>query len=611
MITGSSSVASSITSESTIKTISSSSTSFSGMDYQTKRPHHQETPTHQYNFEQPPQHQHQHQHQHQQQRPSPPQQQQQRQPPPPPPQQQQQQHVLQSLQNHSNTNRNHTPYKKSTTPDSPSIHDLILDDDNASLDIFKMYQHKSYLPHNQRISNIAWRIQNRKILTGNNTAPISGKISKPTSMAKSVSNPDRLMSKQQQKSQLQQLQQPQQQEPMKTTANGLDNALNSTKIVPGSNNPNLDEFDYVAHIRRISQEEYKSTNINGRDISQDNESFLSSYISSLNSKNPSNSSSSTIYNPPSDNTVMSSSFPTTKTSLMHRQSSIITEHNNDDTTTTTTNNNNNNRKFAGTTIANNTTTTTTSAPKKVLQCTNCQTRTTPLWRKSNTGLLLCNACGLFFKLHGVLRPLNNKTARTGTANVDFLKKKVGITATSSNDEKIGYNNINLFNELNVKPEQQQEKQQDRPQQKQKQQQQQQQTQQPSQQFAPNQNLIPLHRQQPQESQAPDEIDRLLNMNLFQSDFTTNTTLNQDLIFHDFAHHANKTEGEQFVDNRYGKIMQQSSLQQQQQKQESQQQQQQGQHLHQYQHHDELNLLDPNGIPPTDNVNNLNWLQFLS
>ncbi|KAI8643704.1 hypothetical protein BD408DRAFT_364378 [Parasitella parasitica] len=43
------------------------------------------------------------------------------------------------------------------------------------------------------------------------------------------------------------------------------------------------------------------------------------------------------------------------------------------------------------------------------QCTNCDTTTTPLWRRNPEGKPLCNACGLFLKLHGVVRPLSLKT----------------------------------------------------------------------------------------------------------------------------------------------------------------------------------------------------------
>lgn len=39
------------------------------------------------------------------------------------------------------------------------------------------------------------------------------------------------------------------------------------------------------------------------------------------------------------------------------------------------------------------------------QCSNCQTTTTTLWRRNVNGEPVCNACGLYFKLHNVNRPL--------------------------------------------------------------------------------------------------------------------------------------------------------------------------------------------------------------
>jgi hypothetical protein len=42
-------------------------------------------------------------------------------------------------------------------------------------------------------------------------------------------------------------------------------------------------------------------------------------------------------------------------------------------------------------------------------CSNCSTQATPLWRRGNDGLPVCNACGLFMKLHGIPRPLSLKT----------------------------------------------------------------------------------------------------------------------------------------------------------------------------------------------------------
>lgn len=50
-----------------------------------------------------------------------------------------------------------------------------------------------------------------------------------------------------------------------------------------------------------------------------------------------------------------------------------------------------------------------SAARRVgLTCSNCGTNMTSLWRRNNAGEPVCNACGLYFRLHGVNRPQNMK-----------------------------------------------------------------------------------------------------------------------------------------------------------------------------------------------------------
>ncbi|KAI8846840.1 hypothetical protein BC829DRAFT_355621, partial [Chytridium lagenaria] len=45
-----------------------------------------------------------------------------------------------------------------------------------------------------------------------------------------------------------------------------------------------------------------------------------------------------------------------------------------------------------------------------LTCSNCSTASTPLWRRDDKGNPICNACGLYFKLHGHHRPVSMKRA---------------------------------------------------------------------------------------------------------------------------------------------------------------------------------------------------------
>ncbi|KAF8530391.1 hypothetical protein BU17DRAFT_35644 [Hysterangium stoloniferum] len=62
-------------------------------------------------------------------------------------------------------------------------------------------------------------------------------------------------------------------------------------------------------------------------------------------------------------------------------------------------------------------------------CTNCHTTNTPLWRRDPEGQPLCNACGLFYKLHGVVRPMSLKT--------DVIKKRNRASGLPNASRKAG------------------------------------------------------------------------------------------------------------------------------------------------------------------------------
>ncbi|KAG0301351.1 putative electron transfer flavoprotein subunit, partial [Dissophora globulifera] len=59
-----------------------------------------------------------------------------------------------------------------------------------------------------------------------------------------------------------------------------------------------------------------------------------------------------------------------------------------------------------------------------LVCANCSTTTTPLWRRDSGGNTICNACGLYYKLHNVHRPVTMKRA------VIKRRKRVNVMANS-------------------------------------------------------------------------------------------------------------------------------------------------------------------------------------
>ncbi|XP_016325981.1 transcription factor GATA-3-like isoform X4 [Sinocyclocheilus anshuiensis] len=55
-------------------------------------------------------------------------------------------------------------------------------------------------------------------------------------------------------------------------------------------------------------------------------------------------------------------------------------------------------------------------------CANCQTSTTTLWRRNANGDPVCNACGLYYKLHNINRPLTMKKEGIQTRNRKMSSK---------------------------------------------------------------------------------------------------------------------------------------------------------------------------------------------
>ncbi|EPQ57047.1 hypothetical protein GLOTRDRAFT_120407 [Gloeophyllum trabeum ATCC 11539] len=95
-------------------------------------------------------------------------------------------------------------------------------------------------------------------------------------------------------------------------------------------------------------------------------------------------------------------------------------------------------------------------------CTNCQTTNTPLWRRDPEGQPLCNACGLFYKLHGVVRPLSLKTdvikkrnRAPGTPSTAARKgqtlPKVASNSTRPRSSTTGHQPIGLASRVGVSP----------------------------------------------------------------------------------------------------------------------------------------------------------------
>ncbi|XP_028329403.1 transcription factor GATA-6 [Gouania willdenowi] len=80
----------------------------------------------------------------------------------------------------------------------------------------------------------------------------------------------------------------------------------------------------------------------------------------------------------------------------------------------------------------------TSTSRRIgLSCANCQTSTTTLWRRNAEGEPVCNACGLYTKLHGVPRPLAMKKEGIQT------RKRKPKTLNKTKGSSSGNNSVSM------------------------------------------------------------------------------------------------------------------------------------------------------------------------
>lgn len=69
----------------------------------------------------------------------------------------------------------------------------------------------------------------------------------------------------------------------------------------------------------------------------------------------------------------------------------------------------------------------------MVQCANCETKHTPLWRKCE-GQIVCNACGIYYRTHGKPRPCFAAKIKVRVKPVPFLHRRVLVSQVYSHEQ---------------------------------------------------------------------------------------------------------------------------------------------------------------------------------